>query len=101
MIVVKILTIASTLLVSMEQLVSMALEVSAAVVRPERLVYCAIWMMHALQTLAMPTPFVRQALSMAPSHVHALKDTKVLIVPRILTNVTKVNFYFNVNQEAV
>lgn len=90
MIAARILTIASMLLASMERLALTELEALVVDVRLERLDYCAIWTMLALQTPATPMPYVKQVPSTVHSLAHAHKATKDPTVLRILTNVSKV-----------
>lgn len=68
----------------------MVWEALAAAALLERLDYCAIWMMLALQILATRMPYARLVQSMVRSHAHVLKDTKDRIAPKTLTNAFKV-----------
>lgn len=88
-IAVRISMIVLTQPVSMVPPVLMVLAVSIAAVYRVKRVYCAIWMMHAHQTLAIQMLFVIQAQSMDRTLAPAHRDTKVSIVPKILMSAIK------------
>lgn len=80
----KTLTIASTLHVLMVQHALTVLEILHVVARPERLVYCVIWMMPAHRIHAMLTPFVRRVRLTALSRAPVRRAMKATIVRWIL-----------------
>jgi len=91
---VRISTIVSMPLASMERLASMASEALVVDAHLERLDYCAIWTMRVHQIRVTPMPYVRRVRSMALSHAPVHKDTKDRIAQKTSTNVSKVKFEF-------